>query len=727
MNPPSQVALRSQAPLSESSPIYDTNNSFQMPSSMAMDDRKPGPKRTRQWAAWTRQEQENFFNALRQVGKNFEKITCRVQSKNKNQVRHYYYRLVRRMNKLLSPGFCLDAKNSKDTNAAMLRWWSLLEKYSCTPSKLHRKPRRFKIFVEALENQLLRDRNKARRKRQCQGQGRLETSSATSLLSRLSEHDICGMKALDADAENIPKGASLKRTMNSNVNFSKGIFSALKATGQKQRAGLLESAAYKRWEKAAIAGVSLVADAAEQLERVTNRVCPIPTGETVMLTRDKLKLQLFPVNDDTRRRLERDGHNPFLELTLSARKRISSVLEHLNRKWGITNVASGELILLPYNPEQDDIAKCQRWSIKDANTTAADVLAAIGSPLFRLRYGLLSEAVSTVGSSELPVAFGFEENIHRDFDANDRMAIDSDTSKTTRPNSTDMSCADVPSSAICGTVEPVTKTKDLPMSFAVSYSGTIEKTEVFETSKKNSGSNFLEADPAVKSSSALLDGEWADSLTNVSVGDLLLEASEVSSPEQNVPCMQQTPISCDSFDAAVAAHSSYHRFSSLESQPPISSIWNAEETCDEFSFRKAPALKSNGLNLTTHSSERSLRDDIHMNAANSMDYLEDPKEPGPSHPSGDEPESANDSTLHNKHDASRDVSLTDFYWPDSLGSLGQLDLDSPFSKFQQDLCFADSTSQSSFNRMLSGSLDIFHNGSALGSDKKDDKLIQIVD
>ena len=26
-------------------------------------------KQTRQWAAWTRQEEENFFTALRQVGK----------------------------------------------------------------------------------------------------------------------------------------------------------------------------------------------------------------------------------------------------------------------------------------------------------------------------------------------------------------------------------------------------------------------------------------------------------------------------------------------------------------------------------------------------------------------------------------------------------------------------------------------------------------------------------
>ncbi|KAL9327134.1 hypothetical protein ACSQ67_007779 [Phaseolus vulgaris] len=143
----------------------------------AVIPQQPATKKpTRQWAAWTRQEEESFFTALRQVGKNFEKITSRVQSKNKDQVRHYYYRLVRRMNKLLGPGLCLDAKNSKDTNAAMLRWWSLLEKYSCKASKLHLKPRRFKIFLEALEHQLLKDRKKNVRKRPLQGE--LSSSSA---------------------------------------------------------------------------------------------------------------------------------------------------------------------------------------------------------------------------------------------------------------------------------------------------------------------------------------------------------------------------------------------------------------------------------------------------------------------------------------------------------------------------------------------------------------------
>ncbi|KAH9330298.1 hypothetical protein KI387_002406, partial [Taxus chinensis] len=81
----------------------------------------PGKKPTRQWAAWTHEEEANFFIALRQVGKNFEKITNRVQSKNKDQVRHYYYRIIKRMNKILGPAFVLDAKNTKDANAALLR------------------------------------------------------------------------------------------------------------------------------------------------------------------------------------------------------------------------------------------------------------------------------------------------------------------------------------------------------------------------------------------------------------------------------------------------------------------------------------------------------------------------------------------------------------------------------------------------------------------------------
>lgn len=743
MHPQSQMSLEIRIPSTESLLLNDGDYNLHSSTSVAISTQKPGQKRTRQWAAWTRQEQENFFSALRQVGKNFEKITCRVQSKNKNQVRHYYYRLVRRMNKLLSPGFCLDAKNSKDTNAAMLRWWSLLEKYSCTPSKLHRKPRRFKIFIEALESQLLKDRNKARRKRPCQGENCLETSSASW---RFSEHDFVGVKTVVVDAENTPKlginrGPSMKRNGNSNVNFSKGVF-ATKATGQRHRTSLVESAAYKRWEKAAMAGVSLVADAAEQLERVTNSenctfaqdmhgfsagVCSHQIGETVMHTREKLKLQLFPIDDDTRQRLEKGAHNPFLELTLSSRKRISSVLEHLNRKWGTNTIGSSELLLLPYSIQQDDIAKCQRWTIKDADSTAADVHAAIGNPsVFRLRYGWFSGVEPRARFSNSPLAPG-SEDCPLSEDIVKRLATP-DTSDTTPPICCTSkllggSCkgSPLPSATSIAEIRAETDTFKLkdgfPESSGKSSSWTVEKAKEGSRNQQEDMS-----DPAIRCGSDLLAGEWADSLTNISIGDLLLEASEVSS-QQNALCIQQTSFSCDSFDAAVAAHSYFPQFTGLATQAPVVSIWNAEETCDEFSFKTAPTLREKGLNLSANISQGVSRDAVNMNSSGLVDcYIEDLKESGrPNDNPGDEPESENHSVFCYKQEPVKDVSLTDLYWPDSLGSLGPLDLDLPFSRYPaQDLCFSEgSISQSSFNRMIAGCLGSFQSGSLLGTDKKE--------
>ncbi|XP_020573144.1 TSL-kinase interacting protein 1 [Phalaenopsis equestris] len=741
MHPQSQMALEIRMPSTESALLNDVDYNFGPSTSVTSGTQKSGQKRTRQWAAWTRQEQENFFSALRQVGKNFEKITCRVQSKNKNQVRHYYYRLVRRMNKLLSPGFCLDAKNSKDTNAAMLRWWSLLEKYSCTPSKLHRKPRRFKIFIEALESQLLKDRNKARRKRPCQGENCLETSATW----RFSEHDFVGVKAVVADAENTPKiginrGPSMKRNTNSNVSFSKGVFPATKATGQRHRTGLVESAAYKRWEKAAMAGVSLVADAAEQLERVTNCENSTSTqdmhnfsgvgshriGETVVQTREKLKLQLFPVDEDTRQRIEKGANNPFLELTLSARKRISSVLEHLNRKWGTDTIGSAELLLLPYNIQQGDIARCQRWTIKDADSTAADVHAAVGNPsVFRLRYcwfsghepgARLSNSTSAPDSDD----YFHSEDIIKRF-------IPPGASETTHFCCTSKlvgeSCNGSPLPSATSITEMRAQSDTLKLKDGLPESSGKSPSLNAYRAKEGSGNQAEDmSDPAVRCSSDLLAGEWADSLTNISIGDLLLETSEASS-QQNSLCLQQTSFSCDSFDAAVAAHSYFPQFSGLGTQAPVVSIWNAEETCDEFSFKTSPTLGEKGFNLSTNVSPRVSRDPVDMNSPGLVDrYVEDFKKSRHSNDNpSDEPESDNPSAFSCKQEPVKDVSLTDLYWPDSLGSLGQLDLDLPFSRYpSQDICFSErSISQSSFNGMMAGCLDLFQSGSRLGTEKKE--------
>ncbi|KAL6596036.1 hypothetical protein ACP70R_047400 [Stipagrostis hirtigluma subsp. patula] len=715
-------------------------------------NQKPAKKPTRQWAAWTRQEEENFFNALRQVGKNFEKITHRVQSKNKDQVRHYYYRLVRRMKKLLGPGFSLDAKNSKDTIAAMLRWWSLLEKFSCSASKLHLKPRRFKTFVEALGNQLLKDRNKSRRK--CP---RVDMclSSPSPILSKTPGNEPFPVKFLSVEAQNgskvaSPKGAFFKRIAESNANRSgatKGDLSATRTVKQKRRAGgAVASAAYKKWERAAMAGVSLVADAAEELERNTTDpklLCNVDAGtftsssnnlststvdgtstnhvkETDPQVPAKLKLQLFPINEATRKALEKDEHNPHLELTLSSRKKISSVLEHLNRKWGNSNIASGDLILFPYCAHQEDLATYQRWTIRDT-VAVADVFLSVNSPsVFRLRYGWFSLVELEAGVSEISLTHFENCMIPEDIQV--------------KSPSRDKSCVQKDGTSLSDSIpeQHPCNSKDQSMLQHVTPSCTSKNAEVqqqpIDAPHPHFGKQKQVQVPATQAfeddqgmnCSAISEGEWADTLIDISVGYLLSEASKGGNSNCIVKnaSYHENPCSYDSFDAAVALYQS----SELPAQTSRSTIWGAEETCDEFSFNLSAARKQGGSNTSSSSSpdsdnevhpsnsegfQRFLQDLAGPEVATDNTYTDDAK---------DKEELCAKSPRQNEgNDELKDQSLADIYWPDSLGPL---DLEMPSVRYQpNELLLGDS--QNSWNRMMANSLDAFRNLSFFSVDKND--------
>lgn len=85
-----------------------------------------------------------------------------------------------------------------------------------------------------------------------------------------------------------------------------------------------------------------------------------------------------------------EKHNPYLELILAPRKKISSVVQHLNTKWGSSQCTKGELMLFPNDARLDTIASSAKWTIKDS-CTAADVHIAVGSPsTFRLRFNLFT-------------------------------------------------------------------------------------------------------------------------------------------------------------------------------------------------------------------------------------------------------------------------------------------------------------------------------------------------
>ncbi|KAG9134579.1 hypothetical protein Leryth_000907 [Lithospermum erythrorhizon] len=732
----------------------------------------PVKKQPRQWAAWTRQEEESFFNALRQVGKNFEKITNCVQSKNKDQVRHYYYRLVRRMNKLLGPDLCLDAKNSKVTNSAMLRWWSLLEKYSCKPSKLHLKPRRYKLFVETLENQLWRDRRKYIRRHPS-----LSDHNSASVPNIISDHgrplnqDILDVKEVPADSQKIPKpgtgkGSSVKR--DTDIGFSRGNrkpeLSISRTSRQRRKIGI-STAAYKKWEKAAMAGVSLVADAAEHLERTTVKelenvrgehvqngmeplreemhvfpsTSPNPLMETNVQGSVKLKLQLFPMAESIRRTLEMDNHNPHLELTLSTRKKISSVMEHLNRKWGNSSIAHGDLMLLPYTSPSESLVDCQKWN-KDCNLNASDVHALVGSPpVFRLRYGWFTNTELGSGQLQLPILSTPSTVEECKANMNDQTEQEFDLLVTSNLQIRD-ECEE-PSELIKDNALPTTKQVSSVVDPHSGMHGCLPNMDSSVNILRNLDNVpslcLPRMDNDLDTAMRLIDssddfgvhkntsvGNWADSLTNISVGQLLSEASQdggpncVSSPVPfSCRSVQQTSFCSDSFDAAIAAHICNYESEAVGQSAPLchaSSIWDAEETRDEFSFQKTSPLVENFQGVSKYTSLEILEQiarPISVAAESSVQEVHCHEEFLPDDPPQenfvDEPRSDTSSKYLD--------GLTDIYWPDSLGPL---DLDIPSSRYHsEDVILSDSLG--GLSRLIASSLDAFQNCSFFGSDKKE--------
>ncbi|CAN6463336.1 unnamed protein product [Victoria cruziana] len=748
----------------------------------------PVKKPTRQWAAWTRQEEESFFNALRQVGKNFEKITSRVQSKNKDQVRHYYYRLIKRINKLLGPAFTLDAKNSKDANAAMLRWWSLLEKHSCAASKLHLKPRRFKIFVTALEHQLLKDRKKTKRKASQAEQISPASLVTVSLPSKTPGNEARGQKVLTLESHGaqkvgIGRGNSLKRQLMASTGGCKDEIATVKTTRQRKKAGVgsISLSEYKRWEKAAIAGVSLVADAAVHLERTSNGFPsdglfdgprsktfsasegsrsievqntdmhllssgsseirspqgiiesgisqrqignPSEPAETTMplLKEPKLKLQLFPIDDYTRKGMEKDDHNPHLELTVGARKKVSSIIEHLNRKWGNSSVASGELVLFPYSSYQENIAGHHRWTLRDSFVSAADVYAALGRPVvFRLRYGWFSGTEPGLRSSEQPFCHSAEalkENGPTVANTNRSVGLsearpDTDVGHASKNHDISSGCS---------------TDKDKNPVDMISLKSNIQTSENQSTPWLGEDSTdgflrnlFQNADNMQTGGGAsLATVEWADSLTNYSVGDFLNDAPNaadgvmVESAVAGGSCLQQTPFCSDSFDAAIAAHISRHQnTNSMSANVWHPSIWDADDTRDAFSFQKNNRSQENAIGLAGDASTKKPDQKIFPSSTRDAELVK--REEGEAEDKASEHVEADSETMRQIQGNERNCGISDIYWPDSLGCM--MDLGFSSSRFQSQ-CLLNGDSVSSLSGLIASSLDAFQNCSFFGTEKK---------
>ncbi|RLM91267.1 TSL-kinase interacting protein 1-like [Panicum miliaceum] len=264
----------------------------------------------------------------------------------------------------------------------------------------------------------------------------------------------------------------------------------------------------------------------------------------------KIKLQLFPIDETIQKIMQQEKHNPYLELILAPRKKISSVVQHLNTKWGSSLCAKGELMLFPNDARVDMIANSAKWTLKDS-CTAADVHVAVCSPsTFRLRYGW------------------FGPNLKQQWSG---------------PSLSSVQSAD-------NTIG--IKPPDLVFSEQKHMAGSGEFPSNFVT--PSIVDNTIAVQP-VDNQSKVAPLSWLDSISNISFGALLSEAAPSQDskqlPSQNNLSFQQIPATCDSFDAAIASLIARQQASN---QPKVSnpSLWEAEETCHAFAFQNQASRRT---------------------------------------------------------------------------------------------------------------------------------------
>ncbi|BAF22292.1 Os07g0634100 [Oryza sativa Japonica Group] len=264
----------------------------------------------------------------------------------------------------------------------------------------------------------------------------------------------------------------------------------------------------------------------------------------------KIKLELFPIDKAIQKVLQQENHNPYLELTLAPRKKISSVVQHLNIKWGNSQCARGELMLFPYDAQLDNIAGSGKWTHSDS-CTAADVHAAVGSPLrFRLRYGWFEP--------------DFEQQSHG-------------------PNLQDVHSVDKiidnkPLDPVLMEQKQTVHLSEFPNDFAA----------------QSVGDNAVQT---VGNQSKVTPLSWIDCISNISFEELLSEAAPSADNKQllsqNNTSFSQIPINFDSFDAAIASVIGQQQASN---QMKVSnpSLWDAEEACHAFPLQSQTSIRTFG-------------------------------------------------------------------------------------------------------------------------------------
>ncbi|XP_041009644.1 TSL-kinase interacting protein 1 [Juglans microcarpa x Juglans regia] len=383
----------------------------------------------------------------------------------------------------------------------------------------------------------------------------------------------------------------------------------------------------------------------------------------------KIKLQLFPIDESTRMGLEKDGHNPYLELTLSARKKISSVLKRLNCKWGGSSIALGEPMLFPYNALKNS-SSYRRWTLNDNDISAGYVYEAIGSPsIFRLRYGWFSYTEpETFGklSTSTPIQ-GFSQSEEKGCRTNkDGPDVEGNKTEVGSEVAVDAEVAIDADNVVNGPADPMDNEPKMD-------DGLGQSSALWTDSLTNISIGALLSEVSIQgkfsNSDPIIDG-----LTSISIGGLLSEASLQGKPNNcdpksagNDACLQMPQPTSDSFDAYIAAQTNCSQGPRSSTQDPHSSILDAEETCHAFPFQRFSSSEKDVLPLVGSAYPGSRGQDVGSESFNFPNAAE-----GNCQPVFPEDYACQESEIdllfssHTYHDESS-LGLSGIKWTDSLG------------------------------------------------------------
>lgn len=306
-----------------------------------------------------------------------------------------------------------------------------------------------------------------------------------------------------------------------------------------------------------------------------------PKSKEVVDSSTKIKLQLFPVDEVTRIGLEKDGLNPFLELTLRARKKISSVINHIHTKWGASTIAVGEPMLLPYESHLRDQFINSKWTSNDTAITAGDVYTTVECPaVFRLSYGWFSDHQVQRDPAEAAAQNCVtSEGIQKKNETTEERKLLDATAQVDHSDHVDtkVKTGQTHEQAISPWDDGLT---NLSIGGLISIPSVPQKTSL--STDISIGGLLSEASlqGKLQNNEQQTPMKWDDDMTNLSIGGLLSEASMQAKMNKFDP----KSFTSDSFDAIL--------FSQVKNDPQVS-ILDAEETCHAFAFRKFSASSKN--------------------------------------------------------------------------------------------------------------------------------------